>query len=365
MADPSVATTEVKASCLCGQLSVSAKVPDDELPIDMWLCHCNTCRHVSGHLAITCLNIHRPVTITGESTAYMIPNGPGLFSRNFCPTCGSSVFEDGKKSSRNTSIAAGALEKVEGIVNIRGHIAVGDTGDGGLSIWLPQLPAFEKGGEDGPRYSGPTKALPTAAYSSDDKLNCTCRCGGVQFYITRPNEESSKLNSPYADSIVSHVAGGDNYKNHEDAKWWLCADDTKYAASLCACISCRKSSGYDIQQWAFVPKVNIFQKDGTPLDFSMGTLQEYSSSKDVMRHFCGKCGATVFWRTTERPKLIDVSVGLMDAPSGSRAEEWLDWKLERVSFTEFAQNKGLIEMLEGGLKGYQRIRPSLLRCSES
>ncbi|KAI4140396.1 MAG: hypothetical protein LQ340_007877, partial [Diploschistes diacapsis] len=225
---------------------------------------------------------------------------------------------------------------------------VADTGDGGLSVWLPQLRAWE-GFPGGEPYRGPTGSPLASSPSPDDRLDCTCRCAGVQFYITRPNEDSRRPCSPYSDAIVPHTEGGDRRENRRDEKWWISDDGMRFAAALCACNSCRKSSGYDVQQWAFVPKVNIFQKDGRPTDFSMGTLRQYTSREGIARHFCGICGATVFWRSTERPDLIDVSVGLMEAPSGSRAEEWLDWKLERISFVEFAQHKRLMELLEKGL----------------
>lgn len=340
-------TTTLKATCLCGQLSASASVLTSSLPVDLWLCHCTTCRHVSGVLAVTCIWIRSPLTIFGTSVSYLNPDRPTR-TVDFCGTCGTSVFEGGRKPA----LYSGALE-VEGLVKVRGHEFVGDTVDGGLSVWMPQLEAFE-GPPDCSLYNGPKEEVNVAKYEPVEKLNCTCKCGGVKFYITRPNAESRNFHSLYSDTIVPHHLGGDRHKNAEDSKWWISADGRKYAANLCACISCRRSSGQDIQQWAFVPQVNIFQLDGRPLDFSMGTLKEYNSSKGVMRQFCGTCGATIFWRSTERPKLVDVSVGLMQARSGSRAEEWLDWRLNRVSFTEFAQNRRLIGMLEDGLKDYKK-----------
>lgn len=48
--------------------------------------------------------------------------------------------------------------------------------------------------------------------------------------------------------------------------------------------------------------------------------------------------------------MIDVSVGLLDAEEGARAERWLEWR-DRVSFGEMAQNGALVEMLGRGLKG--------------
>ncbi|CAJ2503617.1 Uu.00g110110.m01.CDS01 [Anthostomella pinea] len=52
--------------------------------------------------------------------------------------------------------------------------------------------------------------------------------------------------------------------------------------------------------------------------------QAYRSSSGVVREFCDRCGATVFWHDGDRPELIDVSVGLLDAAEGARAESWLE-----------------------------------------
>jgi hypothetical protein len=136
--------------------------------------------------------------------------------------------------------------------------------------------------------------------------------------------------------------------NPEDVKWWLRANDTKYLAGTCACRSCRLASGFEIQTWTFVPRSNVYfhlSTDGgdrdsgksvvLPLDFGKlpkGILRSYESSPGVLREFCGKCGVTVFWHDKWRPGLIDVSVGLVHADEGARAESWLEWWIERVSF---------------------------------
>lgn len=51
--------------------------------------------------------------------------------------------------------------------------------------------------------------------------------------------------------------------------------------------------------------------------------------------------------------MVDVALGLVDAESGTRAEEWLHYHQGRVSFTEFAKNRELITGLEEGLKAYR------------
>lgn len=97
-----------------------------------------------------------------------------------------------------------------------------------------------------------------------------------------------------------------------------------------------------------------------PLDFANLTptlLKAYESSPGVIRNFCGTCGATVFWHDKWRPEIIDVSVGLLDAPEGARAEDWLEWWGERVSFEENANGRG---EGGGGDKGWDLI-PALKR----
>jgi hypothetical protein len=166
--------------------------------------------------------------------------------------------------------------------------------------------------------------------------------------------------------------------------WWLRDNDKKYLAGTCACRSCRLTSGFEIQTWAFVPRSNIYfhisqLHDGSttektqyfPLDFlalPSGILQSYESSPGVVREFCGTCGATVFWHDKWRPDLVDVSVGLFDASEGSRAENWLEWWTERVSFAEDAKMNSVVESqksfdliprLERGLWAWGRGKKSL------
>jgi hypothetical protein len=138
--------------------------------------------------------------------------------------------------------------------------------------------------------------------------------------------------------------------NPENKPWWLSTDHTKYLAGNCACESCRKIAGFDIVQWTFIPIAGLSLANDEPFKLPFGTIQSYQSSARRVRWFCSKCGANVFWTGEERPTLIDVSVGLLDAPSGARAEEWLQWDLaDRVSFKEEAHNMHLAEALEEGL----------------
>ncbi|KAM0800253.1 Mss4-like protein [Usnea florida] len=194
-----------------------------------------------------------------------------------------------------------------------------------------------------------------ASAESATELQAYCHCKGVRFKITRPDESSARLVAPRGD-IVGPPTTNEDGSGNDDAAWWLRENGTKYLGGTCACDECRLASGFDIQTWAFVPKANMKQLDGKPLDFNIGTLKRYDSSEGVYREFCGKCGATVFWHSDSRPDLIDVSVGLLDAEEGARAESWLGWKTERVSFEEEAQNKDLIARLSAGLKRWGEMR---------
>lgn len=273
--------------------------------------------------------------------------------RFFCGNCGANVYiEDSNFEARD--ICTGVLEKAEGVVRFERHIFVVDTKDGGLSDWIPGFDAWEGFSKVTKKLDGDWKAGPKAGPERAQELHAYCRCKGVEFKITRPDASSATGTAPRGDIVGPPTTGQDNPK--EDAAWWLRDNGTKYLGGTCACNECRLASGYDIQAWAFVPKANIFQRDGTPLDFGAGTLKRYGSSDGVHREFCGRCGATVFWHSDSRPGLIDVSAGVLDAEEGARAESWLGWQTERVSFGEEAQNRDLISRLGAGLKRWGEAR---------
>lgn len=271
----------------------------------------------------------------------------------------------GSKLGPSWAICTGLWDRTEGIINWTGSKYIESTLDGGISIWLNDIASpdgskralkrWTKYDRPGDELTPPEafRSLPIKdkAISKDDKLTAQCHCGGVKFYITRPNEESKKVEFPFPDLMVpyhSHSAD-----NAEGATWCLRENDTKYLAGTCSCTTCRLASGAELQGWAFVPKCNVFQEDGKLLDYKMGTLKRYESSKGVEREFCGICGATVFWHDDQRPGLIDVSVGVLDPKEGARAENWLWWWTDRVSFAELAVSKDLVGSMVDGLKTWR------------
>ena len=273
------------------------------------------------------------------------------------------------------SVSSGVIDHIEGhqagtelsLEQIAQHEFVGDTKDGGLAVCLDRfdgksVPYFLQGLDsiklgsteklvEQLQLDNPPDTVTTERVGIQDALRAECHCGGVQFQVTRPDATSKVCSSPWPDLIVPYHSKSS--ENQQDEKWWLAENDTKYVAGTCACRSCRLGSGSPIQAWAFIPKTNILQLDGKPLDYGRGTLKQIESSSGCYRNFCGRCGATVFWHNLERPDLVDVSIGLLRALEGSRATTWLEWKTERVSFKENAFDRKLIDHLE---KGLQNIR---------
>lgn len=347
------------------------------------MCHCDTCRHGSGVLCTSYYPL--PLAAAPPSLRGLkAHSSTAAITRYFCGTCGCHVFRArhkprmGEEAALEWEVATGTItdETTDGPAGdecsgprYSRHMNVADTRDGGLSVWLPELDGVVLEVVD----AAAAHSLPAVQAADGDGgvLPGRCLCGNVRFHITRPDEDASRQpHSPFPDLMIPYCDGGPAIPNPGDVKWWLrppleanaeqpeATGGGRYLAGTCACRSCRLSSGFEIQTWAFVPRANIvfhvpFPADNEPgrvlllpLNFDIlppGILTPHASSEGVQREFCGVCGATVFWHDAERPELIDVSVGLLSASSssssgdGARAESWLDWWRRRVSFSEDAE----------------------------
>lgn len=333
---------DVNAQCLCGQVRQNLRLAATAFPVQTSLCHCSSCRFTSGVLCTAYLDLACNPSSFANLTVYHISENVSWL---FCTTCGGHVLAHDNYLD-TYKVAAGTIDHSRDVLQIRQHISVADTVDGGLATFLTTI-----GGRA--LVVDTQSADQTANATSDrreDKLQARCHCGGVEYHITPANEESLHVSSPWPDLLMPFHSESVDLANKQDAKWWMRADGNKYLAGTCACTSCRLTAGFPIQCWAFVPKVNIIGVDLKPIDFRMGSLQQFESSPGKFRHFCGTCGATVFWRCDERPDLIDVSVGLLRSPKGARAEDWLEWETGRVSFVEMAIDRELVTALEKGLR---------------
>jgi hypothetical protein len=338
-------------ACICGSVSTSVQLHSDVDHSKLQLCHCNSCRAVTGQLSSSYYLLqHEPPSLDGLRE-YRQSNH---ISRLFCKTCGAHVYA--RLQPGGQYMVASGLLVAENAPSIQAveHWQSSNTRDGGLGGFLPGTESTVAGCRlhtaIGPQSYHQEPVEPAEIPPTTQRLRARCLCGGIDFYITKPDKSSFQASSPWADLLVPYYTGSG--ANPDDIKWWLREKDTKYLAGICACNTCRMSSGFPIQAWAFVPKSNIFNADGTPLTFKAGTMRRHNSSPEVYREFCSCCGATVFWHCEERPLLLDVSVGLLHANAGARAEDWLDWATSRVSFAEMAVQPDLVLRLEDGLKAY-------------
>jgi hypothetical protein len=338
---------KVSVSCLCGQVAQEVHLNTAATSTAILVCHCTICRATSGLLFVSYLPLVEPPDLSADLRRYEQADN---VSRWFCSRCGAHVF--GQDHHNNEYYLALGLVDVDTDRPIK-HYGVADTRDGGLGTCLSGDHANEPpclfGASHVPQQSNAILATSNSNIGTlQDRLNASCHCGGISFYITRPDASSAQVSSPWPDLLVPYHSHSSD--NPEDVKWWLRAEKMKYLAGTCACRSCRLFSGFPVQTWTFVPKSNIFQKDGSPLSFNTGTMQQYESQPGIFREFCRTCGATIFWHCLERPGVIDVSVGLLKSPVGARAEDWLEWATDRISFVEDAIHKPLIDDLDRGLK---------------
>lgn len=350
-------TTTIKARCLCGNFTTDIPVGTKSLPLSAWMCHCDTCRRSSGTLCTTYLLPDNPSfqpdpSLLGRLKGYKSSEN---ITRYFCPTCGCHVLWNGPEQD-TWDIPTGCLEKIDDVIQFKGHIYVKDTVDGGSADFITQhagnpLSIHGTGSDSQELAPGWRNTSEPQSVDQHARLHAHCACSGISFYIARPSTTSSDTAAPHPDVLVPSDSGPPN--SHENETWWLRAYKNKFLGGMCVCDSCRLVTGFEFVQWAFVPTSDITLDPAGKIPFSrsFGSLASYRSSDKATRHFCKDCGATVFWDGDIRPGLIDVAVGLLDAPEGSRAESWLEWATEKVSFREDAEHrsKSLLEAAERGL----------------
>ena len=347
-------TFEVTAECLCKANTFTTKVPTSELPIPAYACHCTSCRHSTGALYSIDSRWPEPrdKVDTTKLKSYAFSEKITIL---FCGTCSTPLFFE---SASGLGIFTGALKNHDAdLVKISDHIFVGDTVDGGATMWLrkpnpdgKEVPRYEKrdGAEPYP-YDWPANST-LAGYEAkreSETIPFWCHCKGVDFLIHRGNYES---------------------KAADELPWFIDPKTKKPLASFDACDSCRLQSGIDIFHWTFVELANIYlaaSNGGTrPTvkntqelkaavdagDASIGTLGYYKSSPDVQRYFCKVCSATVFYAADDRPEIVDAAVGLLDAADGARAESFVSWafggRSSWVDDTKGGWREGLLKRVE-------------------
>jgi len=326
-------TVTLTARCLCRAHSFTAAVPASALPLAATLCHCDSCRHLTGALFFVDVDWPGRDDDVSGLRRYAFSDRIDIF---FCGTCSSPLFCRGVDHGDPLCVNTGALDNGPGLVRYAKHIFVGDTLDGGASMWL----RTRRDGSAVPRlatrtdslaheWPGPEPSPDPDAVAGPERTPVRCRCGGVDLSLRSAADLASRAPS--------------------ELPWFVDPKTYKYLANTDGCDSCRTTFGADLVNWTFALLTHVdyapaadqdpaaeFPRavealhaavSASDRDPRLGTLAVYESSPGVQRYFCSRCSASVFYAVNDRPEMIDVAVGLLHHPSGARAEGLLKWNL--------------------------------------
>ena len=262
--------------------------------------------------------------------------------RCFCRNCGCHIGdlarEEDQDGHRGWIVATSIFDRHdEETFQIRKLTMRTSSPGGGLYTWLPSINGRELEVRDTPPVTSPfaiSEDLPKPEVDEDgnERLRAECHCGGVSFTIPRPTVPAI-ANDPFFQEYISK------------------RDPSKWMGVLDSCDDCRVVTGTHVIAWAFVPSALL--SPPLPQDLRLGTMETYVSSPGVLRGFCGVCGATIIYACDKRTptaaqRIVDVAVGLLRAPEGVLAEEWLCWRAEKIAYGESGRryDPGFYEALE-------------------
>ena len=100
----------MKGTCLCGQSAVVT----EERPFFSMLCHCKSCRVVTGLASAMCIFRQDEVHLSGDlsSYEYRTPNGDNMVN-HFCPVCATVVCRTPSAMPLMVCIPLGLLDEAE------------------------------------------------------------------------------------------------------------------------------------------------------------------------------------------------------------------------------------------------------------
>jgi hypothetical protein len=101
-----------------------------------------------------------------------------------------------------------------------------------------------------------------------------------------------------------------------------------YGITHCHCRSCRRASGAAFVTWAGF--------DTDKFTFTKGRPASYSSSANVIRTFCNKCGTPLTYQRADLTNSIDVTLGSMDDPETLKPEDhtWTESRLSWIALCD-------------------------------
>ncbi|KAH6983715.1 glutathione-dependent formaldehyde-activating enzyme [Ilyonectria destructans] len=351
-------TKTLTGQCYCKSVHFTITIPKSALPLKSYLCHCSICRYVHG--AFSAFHALLP---DGVAPQWIAPSGldeltryhhPSAMSdRHFCSTCGCHIgdlWDDGVTWVISTSIFEANRDDQSPVWCHFKHV----NPEPGLLEWFSR--DVEAQSHHDERKTRAASAHPEPSChreaSKESELLVQCHCSGVSFTISRPTLEMRA--------------------NPEYKPWISPSDPSKWLATMDVCDDCRLQTGAHAIPWTFVPKMCL--SPAFPDDLRVGTSKTYASSESTLRFFCGICGATVggFFgadgtrQLSNGDKILNISCGLLNAPEGILAEEWLTWRTGRLAHYQsgLRYDKAFAEELAAGMASWGRRKHGVVHDFE-
>lgn len=349
-------TKDADLTCLCGAVQESGSLLAGEtFPVDTDLCHCNICRYSTGGLFSTTGDLREAPSTASLANCRSYAASSRL-TRYFCKVCGSYCFvhqNEQKRWMAFSGIITPRSASTSDVVKVSWQGYVGDTKDYQLAGRLsqPDVPAYLQGKDQPPMTRDELLYYPRpSSLPKQDLLDVRCHCGAVSVRLLPargwgPGVDVHPLTIPPED--------------HRD----------KYSANFCGCRWCRLALGAaSLHAWMFVERDRVItagderavifgeHETGSEHGGLLEGLRHYNSSPGVVRSFCGMCGATAFYRSTEMPHVVNVAVGLLRAPEGGLATAWVWWRWEHVYGTDEHVDLSLVAGLRATYGGLSQKR---------
>lgn len=243
------------------------------------------------------------------------------------------------------------VDAEEAVWDFKSHFFLADTQDGGISNYISEingkkLRLWKERSVKGTQFTefgdwtlgrrAKSASGTTAKSTRSSRLRASCHCGGMTFWLTRPE-------------------GLESFPREDPSL--LPKDTTKFFAVHDVCTSCRLISSSAFIPWIFVPRSLLSASHGSPWpsDDILGTAKVYQSSEKIKRTFCGTCGATASLMYSERPDFLDIAAGLLvvgdaeDEASGVRAEEWVEWRTSKIAWENDAVWRNVVASFKEAL----------------
>lgn len=258
----------------------------------------------------------------------------------------------------------GAIQNTEkGVLRYGEHIFVWDAVDGGCSMWLRR------------DVDGRVLKRSVARTGTSEEIP-------FSWPEDKTRRESENRASPEFTPMWFRCKGVNLLlKSGIDVTWDLSEEppryidprNKKYVTHIDAC---RNVTGSDLVYWAFAGVDHLYdpshrnqlfntitdlEEAGDRGDKRLGTLHRYHSSPGVNRYSCAFCAATIFYTRQDLPQQVDIAVGVLDHPSGPRAEGLLSWAYNEIDWTSDTRGGWRESLCIAALDGINEWQSSLLQ----